>query len=373
MMKNLLIAGIAAWVLCSCHQSSYTIQGTVDPSSLEGAKAYLAIGGWSVDNPQMDSTVVAGGKYAFKGAVAQPECAWVKLVDPKNPQNPQYINLSLENAKIRIHTDAEGWSEVSGTATNDAYQRFKAAKRIPSQAMDALRKQIQEEMTVQKLTPEREKEIEAAWGKYSQELHTITFDSIKRYINNPAFWNDLYVCAASHSLAEQKELLAGADARTREVPAVKRVQELIETLEKTDVGKPFIDIRMSDPEGKEVALSDYAGKGKYVLVDFWASWCVPCVEELPNLKAAYAAYKDKGLDIVGVSKDTNKKAWLDAIDKYDLPWHHMSALDSRGMEVLAQYGINGIPHLILLDKEGIIIARGLRGEGLQQKLAEIFD
>ena len=373
MTKNLLIAGIAAWALCSCQPSSYTIQGTVDPSSLEGAKAYLAIGGWSVDNPQMDSTVVAGGKYAFKGTVAQPECAWVKLVDPKNPQNPQYINLSLENAKIRIHTDAEGWSEVSGTATNDAYQRFKAAKRIPSQAMDALRKQIQEESAARKLTPEREKEIKAAWGKYSQELHTMTFDSIKRHINNPAFWNDLYVCAASHSLAEQKELLAGADARTREVPAVKRVQELIETLEKTDVGKPFIDIRMSDPEGKEVALSDYAGKGKYVLVDFWASWCVPCVEELPNLKAAYAAYKDKGLDIVGVSKDTNKKAWLDAIDKYDLPWHHMSALDSRGREVLDQYGINGIPHLILLDKEGIIIARGLRGEGLQQKLAEIFD
>ena len=190
MTKNLLIAGIAAWALCSCQPSSYTIQGTVDPSSLEGAKAYLAIGGWSVDKPQMDSTVVAGGKYAFKGAVAQPECAWVKLVDPKNPQNPQYINLSLENAKIRIHTDAEGWSEVSGTATNDAYQRFKAAKRIPSQAMDALRKQIQEESAARKLTPEREKEIKAAWGKYSQELHTMTFDSIKRHINNPAFWNE---------------------------------------------------------------------------------------------------------------------------------------------------------------------------------------
>ena len=235
MIKNLLIAGIAALALCSCQQSSYTIQGTVDLSSLEGAKAYLAIGGWSVDNPQMDSTVVAGGKYAFKGTVAQPECAWVKLVDPKNPQNPQYINLSLENAKIRIHTDAEGWSEVSGTATNDAYQRFKAAKRIPSQAMDALRKQIQEESAARKLTPEREKEIEAAWGKYSQELHTITFDSIKRHINNPAFWNDLYVCAASHSLAEQKELLAGADARTREVPAVKRVQVLLVTLDMSDV------------------------------------------------------------------------------------------------------------------------------------------
>ena len=105
------------------------------------------------------------------------------------------------------------------------------------------------------------------------------------------------------------------------------MSELIATLERTDVGQPFLDFRMAAPDGKEVALSDYAGKGTYLLVDFWASWCVPCVQELPVLKAVYAEYKDKGLDIVGVSMDNNKKAWLGAIDKYGLPWHHMSSLD----------------------------------------------
>lgn len=372
MMKRLFVAGLVGLAMGACQEPFYTIKGTVDVPSLEGAKVYLATGGWAAEHPRMDSTVVADGKYVFKGKVAEPECAWVKLVDGRNPQNPVYANLALENAEIRIHTDAEGWSEISGTAANDAYQRFSSAKRVPRRAMDTLRKRIQEESAARTLDPEREKAMKATWAKHSQELRAITFDSIKCHINNPAFWNDLYVCAASHPLAEQKELLAGANARTLEVPAVKKVQELIATLERTDVGKPFIDIRMSDPEGKEVALSDYAGKGKYVLVDFWASWCVPCVEELPNLKAAYAAYKDKGLDIVGVSMDTKKKAWLDAIDKYDLPWHHMSSLDIRGREVRAQYGINGIPYLILLDPDGIIVARGLRGAGLQEKLAELI-
>ena len=105
------------------------------------------------------------------------------------------------------------------------------------------------------------------------------------------------------------------------------------------------------------------------------------MQELPVLKAVYAEYKDKGLDIVGVSMDNNKKAWLGAIDKYGLPWHHMSSLDIRGREVRAQYGINGIPYLILLDPipylilldpDGIIVARGLRGAGLQEKLAELI-
>ena len=209
----------------ACQEPSYTIKGTVDVPSLEGAKVYLATGGWAAEHPRMDSTVVADGKYVFKGKVAEPECAWVKLVDGRNPQNPVYANLALENAEIRIHTDAEGWSEISGTAANDAYQRFSSAKRVPRRAMDTLRKRILEESAARTLDPEREKAMKATWAKHSQELRAITFDSIKCHINNPAFWNDLYVCAASHPLAEQKELLAGANARTLEVPAVKKVQE----------------------------------------------------------------------------------------------------------------------------------------------------
>ncbi len=113
-------------------------------------------------------------------------------------------------------------------------------------------------------------------------------------------------------------------------------------------------------------------KGKYVLIDFWASWCSPCRQENPNVVKAYQMYKDKGFDILGVSMDQNKKNWLKAIKDDNLTWHHISDLKGWACEGGKLYGVNSIPHSVLIDKEGIIIAKDLRGEELLNKLAELM-
>lgn len=138
------------------------------------------------------------------------------------------------------------------------------------------------------------------------------------------------------------------------------------------VGQKFLDLEMSDKDGKLHKLSEYVGKGNWVLVDFWASWCNPCKMEMPNVVAAYKGYHDKGFEIVGISFDREKAGWVRAIREWDMPWIHLSDLKYWDTVASSVYGVNAIPDNLLISPEGIIVARGLRGPALEAKLAEVI-
>ena len=140
----------------------------------------------------------------------------------------------------------------------------------------------------------------------------------------------------------------------------------------SSIGKPFIDFEQPDTEGKTHKLSEYAGKGKWLLVDFWASWCGPCRAEMPNVVAAYEKYHAKGFDVIGVSYDDNADKWKKAIADLKMPWLQLSDLKGWNNATAEIYGIQAIPANLLIDPQGIIVSRDLRGAGLQQKLEEIF-
>ena len=130
------------------------------------------------------------------------------------------------------------------------------------------------------------------------------------------------------------------------------------------------ELAFNDPSGKPIKLSDY--RGKYVLIDFWASWCKPCRAENPNVVKVYEQYKEKGFEIVGVSLDQKKDAWVKAIEKDNITWPQMSDLGGWQSMPAKIYNISSIPATILLDKEGVIIAKNLRGTSLEDKLSELF-
>jgi peroxiredoxin len=154
------------------------------------------------------------------------------------------------------------------------------------------------------------------------------------------------------------------------VSFIKDMQSTIEGMKNTAVGSNAPDIQLTNPEGQLVSLSSL--KGKIVLIDFWASWCGPCRKENPNVVKMYEKYKGRGFEIYGVSLDKDKQAWLDAIEKDGLKWIHVSDLKFWQSDAAKLYNVSAIPMTVLLDKEGKIIAKNLRGKALEDKLNEVL-
>ena len=153
---------------------------------------------------------------------------------------------------------------------------------------------------------------------------------------------------------------------------LKPVLTMLQGEARKEVGALVTELYMKDLDDKEVRLTDWVGQGKYVLVDFWASWCGPCLREMPNVKAAYEKFHEKGFEIVGVSFDSKKEAWAKCVAEQQMPWPQMS--DLKGWKSAASdiYNIKAIPSTLLFDPQGRVVAYDLRGEALTEKLAELL-
>ena len=152
-----------------------------------------------------------------------------------------------------------------------------------------------------------------------------------------------------------------------------QTDSLVQDEPESIIGTHFLDVKEADTNGRLHKLSKFAGRGKWVLVDFWASWCGPCRGEMPNVVAAYKKYHEKGFEIVGFSFDVDKDDWQHAIKSWDMPWIHLSDLKGWESEAGQIYGIRAIPDNILIDPKGTIVARDLRGSELEEYLSKVFD
>ena len=319
-----LLAVAAVFTACNSGNNGYTVTGTVEGAA-DGDTVYLE----TVEGRQfvkLDSAVIKDGTFTFKGT--------------QDTAVNRYISYKAEG-------------------------KDGAANGLNKQMMT-----IYESMSDTTLTDEQRE----AKSKEMENLENSMISAIKAGINknitNPVGVLLLKQNYYYMDVADLDPLMPQIPAAYDNDEAIVKIKNNVEKMKATAVGQKFTDFEMQTPEGKTVKLSDYVGKGKVVLVDFWASWCGPCRREMPNLVEAYAKYKNKNFEIVGVSLDQSADAWKEAIKKLNITWPQMSDLKYWNCEGAQLYAVSSIPHTVLIDGEGTILARGLHGDELQEKIAE---
>ncbi|NDW11330.1 AhpC/TSA family protein [Bacteroides sp. 214] len=357
-----LLAGMAL-VITSCQEKTYKITGTVE-GGLFGEKVYLMErtedGFLSLDSTVIDTQEA----FTFEGV--QDSAVMLFLTYTDGEQDPFFADFVLENGKIKARlSHDEKRTSVTGTPLNNSFQTFKQKRQEYSQ-------QLMEIFAAMRASQDKEKEkkeMEALEEMMTAELYTTiqsnTHNVLGAYLLG-FFRNYL-------DYAQIKAALINIPATYKTDPILVKLQQRVDAADVTATGNKFVDFEMFNEQGDVVCLSDFVGKSNYVLVDFWASWCNPCLREMPKLVELYATYKNKGLQVVGVSLDNDKQAWLACIKKMSMAWVQMSDLKGWSSEGAELYGIRSIPHMLIIDQEGTIIARDLTGENLANKLKELFD
>lgn len=365
-MKKLTYLLAAAAILAACNNGNkgYTVTGTVEGAS-DGDTVYLQMTK-AREFVKLDSAVIANGTFSFKGV--QDTAAFRYIVYKPADKEPLFTNFFLENGQISVKLSADNNSTVTGTPNNDIYQAYKDKVSGLNQQLSATYESMSDTTLTDEQREAKAKDMEAL----EEKLMQTSKESMAQNITNPVGILLLKQNYYYMDVNELEPLMSQIPAAFSNDEGVVRIKELVAKMKATAVGQKFTDFSMKTPEGKDVKLSDYAGKGKLVLVDFWASWCGPCRREMPNLVDLYKQYKNKNFEIVGVSLDQNGDSWKAAIKQLNITWPQMSDLKYWECEGAQLYAVSSIPHVVLIDGEGTIVARGLHGEELQQKVAELL-
>jgi peroxiredoxin len=358
-----MIAGlflVSGWALAQ----SFTIDGKID--GVKGGQAELQLRENGKNVSKFSSGIADDGSFTLKGTITEPDLYLLKIGDLRGG-----IYIFLDNSKMTVtgKSDDLPGVTITGSALQDAFMGFDQLNRQQTAKLRDLYKaameadQAKKSDEVKKLQDQIDQTTERQMAQKLDYIQTIVKTPVAPFLL-ASLMNNI------EDIETVEKIEKSFDPKLSNYKYTKMLDEALASKKVTAIGQKAPDFTQNDPLGKPVKLSDF--RGKYVLVDFWASWCNPCRAENPNVVAAYQKYKDKGFTILGVSLDRNKENWIKAITDDHLVWSQVSDLKYWNNEVAVKYGIRSIPANILLDRKGVIIGKNLRGPALDAMLENVL-
>ncbi|TDN79210.1 peroxiredoxin [Salegentibacter sp. 24] len=370
-MRKLIVILAVAAAFTSCQEDKgYFISGNVDQME-NGNMVYVSELDDKTKRPvRVDSTAIKDGRFELD--LEDPETPSLSFLEFEGtPGNVIYI-AEDEKINFEIYKDSLRASEVSGGKENRLlYDYLNHLEKINEKVMKG---------RTEMRTAYREKDSTKLLSLQDTEKEIIDNDKVfkKKIVNeNPDSFVSIMVISdmlrmKSYPVNEIKEMFEGLSEEVKNTVIGKQIAENLEKANKVAVGSKAPNFTAPTPNGDQLSLKD--AMGKVTVIDFWAAWCKPCRVENPNLVKTYNKYKDEGLSIIGVSLDRpgQKDRWIQAIEEDGLPWHQVSNLEFWQDPVAQLYGIKAIPAAFVLDEDGTIVARDLRGDALDKKIGELL-
>jgi len=355
-------------VLCSSQSFAYFIKGKIE--GVETGKVILSH--TYLDINYTDTAVLKNGSFSFKGRAPEVLMYQLGIVGQKN----QTVSFLVSNTNINIEAKKDSLykATITGSPIHDLYTSFYKIDWKPITARAGLiyakldKANQGGKVKVDSITRIAIDKEFAALDLANDSVVTAYVHRNKSSIAAAVIIEDRFINYPYYEKA--KRLYDVLSTSVKKSSFGKKIKEVLDLDAKLGISRLAPEFSQVDTLGKLVKLSDF--KGKYVLIDFWASWCAPCRAENPNVVKVYNKYHDKGFEILGISLDENKESWLAAIHADELKWAHVSDLKGWANAVALDYGVKSVPANYLIDKEGRIIAKGLRGEDLEKKLAVVF-
>lgn len=366
-MKKIIYFALFALLLSACNGKGYSVSGTIKGIE-DGSMVTLN----SIDGGQLvplDSVAVKKGKYKFKG---ETDTCSVSLLTFNINGEMHSCTFFIELGKIKVdYTD--GIQRLSGTKTNNAYQEFyDQTDKLNQEAMALETKMRQADPTSKEMSL-----LQVELSNLQESYMKLVTQSIEKNSDNTFGFEQLLDSYDAFEPEQVAEFLKKMAPNFSNNSYYMDLKSMIDAQLRTTAGNQYLDFTApillnGNNTDSSVKLSDYVAKNKIILLDFWASWCSPCRKEIPNLKDVYEKYRSQGFEIISVSVDDDLNAWKKAVLEEGIKWPQLISMQNSLGSPAELYSVNAIPSTFLIDSDGTILARNLRGEEIEAALADFF-